>query len=270
MIRRRTLSLAVLVGALAVLVRAEQAGNDVSVPLSDPARPATLNVQAVEGGIVVRGSPRRDVLVSARDRGQERRPPPESDTGLRRLTLPPAFVIQEVENHISLVVQTTDRVIDLDIQVPSRTNLKLATANNGEILVEGVEGDLEISNPNRAITLTRVGGAIVANSVNGRVKATVISVPTRPMAFTSLVGDVDVVFPASMRANLKLRSDSGTVLTDFDLVPLPAPTGVQDARREGGRLRLENNRFIYGAVNGGGPEIELRTFNGNVYARRGQ
>jgi len=266
----RTLRLAVLAGALVIPARAEQAGNDLSIPLSDPARPATLNVQAVEGGIVVRGSTRRDVLVSARERVEKRRPLAGGEAGSRRLALPPAFVVQEAQNHISLVVQTTDRVIDLDIQVPSRTNLTLATANNGEIVVDGVEGDLEISNPNGAITLTRVGGAIVANSVNNRVTATVTSVPTRPMAFTSLVGDVEVVFPASLKANLKLRSDSGAVFTDFDLVPLPSPAGAQDARREGGRLRLENSRSIYGAVGGGGPEIQLRTFNGNVHVRRGQ
>jgi hypothetical protein len=266
---RRIVCLTLLAGALTLVVRAEQSANHVSVPLSDPARPATLKVQAVEGSIMVRGAARQDVLVNARERGQEPRNQSGSGTGLRRLPLPPALAIEEAGNQISLVVQTTDRVIDLDIQVPSRTNLKLATANNGEIVVEGVEGDLEIINANGAITLTRVGGAIVANSVNDRVKATVTSVSTRPMAFTSLVGDVDVTLPASLKANLKLRSDHGTVLTDFDVTPLQPPTSVQDPRREGGRLRIENNRFIYGAVNGGGPEIELRTFNGNVFVRRG-
>jgi hypothetical protein len=269
-VTRRIVCLTLVSGALAVLVRAEQSANPASVPLSDPARPPTLKVQAVEGSIMVRGSARRDVLISGRERGQEPRSQAGGGTGLRRLPLPPALAIEEVGNQISLVVQTTDRVIDLDIQVPSRTNLKLATANNGEIVVDGVEGDLEITNANGAITLTKVGGSIVANSVNDRVKVTVTSVSTRPMAFSSLVGDVDVTFPASLKANLKLRSDHGTVLTDFDLIPLQPPTSVQEPRREGGRLRIENNRFIYGAVNGGGPEIELRTFNGNVYVRRGQ
>ncbi len=27
---------------------------------------------------------------------------------------------------------------------------------------------------------------------------------------------------------------------------------------------------IYGTVNGGGPDFELRTFNGNVYLRKGK
>jgi len=33
---------------------------------------------------------------------------------------------------------------------------------------------------------------------------------------------------------------------------------------------VEINRAIYGNVNGGGPEIELRSFNGSIYLRKGQ
>ena len=33
-------------------------------------------------------------------------------------------------------------------------------------------------------------------------------------------------------------------------------------------FRLAVNRSIQGAVNGGGPEFELRTYNGNIYLRK--
>ena len=39
----------------------------------------------------------------------------------------------------------------------------------------------------------------------------------KPMAFTSLNGEVDVTLPASLKASLKLRSDQGDVYTDFDV-----------------------------------------------------
>jgi putative adhesin len=225
---------------VAVVARAQPPADQVSVPLSDPARPATLTVQAVEGGITVRGSNRLDVLVIARDRARHQRNQGGGGTGLRQLAQPPAFTIQEARNRISIAVQTTIRVIDFEIQVPSRTDLKLATANNGGIVVEGVEGELEINNPNGAITLNRVGGSIVANSVNDHVKATVTSLSMqKPMAFTSLNGHVDVTFPASLKANLKLRSDNGNVLTDFEVTPLQQPTTVEDTRRRGGRFRIQ-------------------------------
>ena len=36
------------------------------------------------------------------------------------------------------------------------------------------------------------------------------------------------------------------------------------------RQRIEINNAIYGSINGGGPDFEMRTFNGNVYVRKGK
>ena len=45
---------------------------------------------------------------------------------------------------------------------------------------------------------------------------------------------------------------------------------VQENRSSNGRYRISRNRSIVGAINGGGPEFELRTFNSNVYVRKGK
>ena len=74
-----------------------------------------------------------------------------------------------------------------------------------------------------------------------------------------------------MKANLKLRTDNGSAFTDFELQMLPQPDRIEieDSRRSArGRYRINVNKVIYGAVNGGGPEIEMRTFNGNIYLRK--
>jgi hypothetical protein len=74
------------------------------------------------------------------------------------------------------------------------------------------------------------------------------------MAFTSMNGEVDVTLPASLKANLKLRSDRGDVFTDFDLQLRPSgPPSVDDQRPRGRRYRVEVDKVIYGSVNGGGP-----------------
>ena len=91
------------------------------------------------------------------------------------------------------------------------------------------------------------------------------------MAFTSLNGTVDVTLPPTTKANLRLRSDNGDVYSDFDVQLAPsAPPMVQESRSSNGRYRISRNRSIVGAINGGGPEFELRTFNSNVYVRKGQ
>ena len=47
------------------------------------------------------------------------------------------------------------------------------------------------------------------------------------------------------------------------------PTQARE-REEGPGTRIELDSSIYGSVNGGGPEFELRTFNGNIYLRKGK
>jgi DUF4097 and DUF4098 domain-containing protein YvlB len=189
---------------------------------------------------------------------------------MRRLTQAAGFSVQEERNEVLIDGASTNRAVDFEIQVPTRTNLKLVTMNNGEIVVEGVEGELEVENTNGPITLTRIAGSAVANSVNGQVLVTLTRVtPDKAMAFTSYNGAVDVTFPASLKANLKLRSDKGDVFSDFDVQLRPNTPVVHETHRASGRFQVEVNSSIQGTVNGGGPEIELRTWNGAVYLRKG-
>jgi DUF4097 and DUF4098 domain-containing protein YvlB len=257
----------VTVGAVLI---AQQPPEQITVPLSDPARPGTLEVELVTGSITVRGSNRKDVLITARPRSDgSARNAGNAPAGLRRLTQTGGFTVREDNNEISVEPTSMNRAVDFEIQVPTRTNLNLETVNGGEIVVEAVEGDLEVENVNGSITLSDIAGSVVANTVNGKVTARLTRLTAqKAMAFTALNGDVDVTLPASAKANLKLRSDNGEVFTDFDIQLRPTPSATTTPRSNG-QFRLEVNNAIFGAVNGGGPEFELRTFNGQVYVRKG-
>jgi Putative adhesin len=258
--------------AWCVVAAAEDSGERTTASFTDPSRPGLVHVGLIQGTITVKGTDRKDVIIEPRSsrvgalsRG------PENPTRMRRLPQQPSITVEEQDNQMSIGSPNVNRTVDLQIEVPKRTNLQLSTVNDGDIRVEGVDGELEIGSVNGAITLSDVGGAVVAHTVNGKVAATVSRVSLeKPMAFTSLNGAVDVTLPASTRANLKLRSDNGTVNTDFQLSTLTQPSAaIEDTHRAGGRYRVEVSKAIYGSLNGGGPEIELRTFNGNVYVRKG-
>jgi DUF4097 and DUF4098 domain-containing protein YvlB len=258
----------------------DSATQRVTMAFSDPAKPGTVEVDVVTGNITIRGTSRRDVQIEAhatpgrpapRRRADDEPPPP----GLRRLTQNSPFNVEEDRNTISIDVDSPVRGMDFTIEVPLRTNLAIETVS-GSITVEGVEGELEVEAVNGPVTLTNVGGSVVAHSVNGKVTATVTrAAPQQPMAFTSLNGAVDVTLPAAIKANLKLRSDQGDVYTDFDLQlrqessnSNPNPNPRVDRSRNGGRDVVDIDNAIYGSVNGGGPDFEMRTFNGNVYVRK--
>jgi hypothetical protein len=242
------------------------------VPLSDPSRPALIDVSLVQGSITVRGTNRKDVLVVARpsvDRSSRR---VDSDAaGLRRIPQTAGFRITEESNRITVSSDNPSRAITFEIEAPARADLKLSTVTGGEILVENIDGDLDISNTNGGITLNSVAGSVDAGTTNGSVRATLTRVTAeRAMAFTSLNGAVDVTLPPATKANLRLRSDHGDVYSDFDVQLAASAPVVQDNRSGNGRYRISRNRSIVGAINGGGPNFELRTFNSNVYVRRGK
>ena len=265
-----------LLGSAGSLVIAQQDPEAVVVAFSDPSRPGKVIAEIVSGGITVKGESRRDVSIATGqvpDKPSVRPQPPQGPAqGLRRLSQSPGFTVEEDRNEMKIEATSFRRRSGVfELRVPARTNLKLSAVNDGVITVENVEGDLEIENVNGPVVLTNVSGSVVANSVNGGVKAQLTRVTAqKAMAFTSLNGNVDVTLPATLKATLKMRSDQGDIFSDFDVQLRSVPTTPNNNPRASGKLRLEVNRSIYGAVNGGGPEIELRTFNGSVFLRKGQ
>src|SRR4026209_2232547 len=180
----------------------------VTVSFSDVGRPGLLDVELLDGSITVKGTNRRDVLFVANSQGardalrrrQQAEPPP----GMRRLTQPAGLAIEERDNRMS-VESSFNRRVDLEIEVPLKTNLKLSVVNGGGIVIDDVEGELEIDNVNGRITLSNVSGSVVAHAVNGSVNATLARPsPNAPMAFTSLNGDINVTLPPTIKANVRL------------------------------------------------------------------
>jgi len=273
-IRQVACAAVLVLGSMPLAARQPAAVDRVTVPLSDPSRPGVIDISLVHGSITVRGTNRKDVLVTARpeaDRPNRRNDP--DATGMRRLPQTAGYKITEEGNRIKVSSDSPNRSLTFEIEAPARTNLKLSTVNGGEILVENIEGDLEVSNVNGSVTLNDVAGSVLAGTTNGSVRATLTRVAAaKEMAFTSLNGAVDVTLPPSTKANLRLRSDHGDVYSDFDvqLAPAAAAPTVQETRSSNGRYRINRNRSIVGTINGGGPEFELRTFNSNVYVRKGR
>jgi hypothetical protein len=82
-------------------------------------------------------------------------------------------------------------------------------------------------------------------------------------------GNVDLTLPATTKANLRIRSDNGDAWTDFDLQQTQvAPPTVEDARNRGGQFRIVTNRTVTATINGGGPDLEVRSLRGNIFIRK--
>ena len=246
-----------------------QSGSDkVSVTLSDPTRPALVKAGLISGGITVKAYDGKEVVVEARVRNRESAP---SDSGPKRLTISTTgLTVEEESNQININTESYARAIDLFISVPVHTSLHLRAVNDGDIVVTGVDGELDVDNVNGSVTLNNIAGSAVAHALNGRLLVTFTHVNQKPMAFSSLNGDIDVTFPADLKANVSLRSDMGDVFSDFDVQMQAASSRpiVEDSRGHGGKYRVKIDKTVRGTINGGGAELQFTNFNGQIYIRK--
>src|SRR6266404_5816882 len=260
---------AVTLGFGAGTTPAQTGGDRIPVTLSDPSRPARVKVGMVNGGITVKAYEGKEVVVEARVRGHENS---RNEGGPKRLAISTTGLsVEEENNEVNINTESYMHPIDVSVSVPVHTSLKLRAVNDGDIVVTGVEGELDVDDINGAVTLNNVSGSVVAHALNGHVHATLTRVdPQKAMAFSSLNGDIDVTFPADLKANVSIRSDQGDVFSDFD-VQLKAASSqpvVEDSRGKGGKYRVKIDKTVHGTINGGGPEIQFRNFQGQIYIRK--
>jgi DUF4097 and DUF4098 domain-containing protein YvlB len=247
-----------------------QAGLDrIPVRLSDPSRPAHVKVSMVNGGITVKAYEGKEVIVEARARNRENS---REEGGPKRLAISTTGLsVEEENNEVNINTESYMRPIDVTVSVPVHTSLKLRAVNDGDIVITGVEGELDVDDVNGSVTLNNVSGSAVAHALNGHLHATFVRVdPQKAMAFSSLNGDIDVTFPADLKANVSIRSDRGDVFSDFD-VQLKAAASqpeVEDSRGKGGKYRVKIDKTVHGTINGGGPEMQFRNFQGAIYIRK--
>jgi Toastrack DUF4097 len=250
--------------------------NPITVPFSDPSKPGLVKLSLLSGNVTIRTHNGKDVIVqtkaTSRNNGRTGRRQTEAEAqGLHKLEAVSAGLTVEEESNVMTVSSSHMNDVELDIQVPVRTNLKLNIVNGDKMTVDGVDGDIEANNNNGDIMLNNVSGSVLAHSLNGDVTVSMkVVTANKPMSFVSLNGKVDVTLPPDTKANLKLRTDNGDVFTDFDvqIKPNSTPPVVEDTRKTGGRYRIQVEKSVLGAINGGGPDFDLHTFNGNVYIRK--
>ncbi len=255
-------------------------GGKLTVPLHDPSRPAQIRAQLLSGGITITGYDGRDVLVETHGGGKAKRGRRSDDDedssphGMHKLEIPGGNMgldIVEEDNVVTIKSTTWSGDGGLVIMVPRRSSLQLKCVNNGDIEVSGVEGEVDAENLNGRITLNNVSGSVVAHSLNGEVKASMDRVdPNKAMSFSTMNGNIDVTLPKDVKANLRMKTDNGDIYSDFDVklsAERSAQTETSGNPREG-RYHVRVDKALRGTVNGGGPEFQLISFNGQIYLRQ--
>jgi len=204
--------------ALAPLARAgEDEGSTATVKLSAPGKPATLSLDMPWADIHILGVDGDTVTVASslnKKSAQPGRP-----GALRRLDDEVSFELVEKDNVVTLRLAGENpwagHDAEFKISVPRAMALNIKTEFGGDLVVQGVEGDVEVNNMNGEVRLDGLVGSAVINTMNGEVRAVYAKVPEKPVSITSMNGEVDLRLPSDTKANVRLRTHNGSILTDF-------------------------------------------------------
>lgn len=242
--------------------------SEFAVPLSDPSKRCRIEATVNFGSIKIKGTSRKDVLVkySAKDEDDERA---KTKDGLRKIgSGGMELEVSEHGNTVSMKSGSWASQLTLEIEVPAGADISAKAHNDGDIIISDIQGESELTNHNGSIIATNISGSVLATTYNGEVTVSFLRVKEdTPMSFTTYNGDVDISFPSSVKATLKMKTQHGDIYSDFDVVfKNTGPVEKRDSKA--GVYKVVIDEWKRGDINGGGPEMTLRNYNGDIYIRK--
>jgi hypothetical protein len=263
-----------------------QTPNEFTVPLTDPAKRGKLKAHLNYGSITVKGSSRKDVLVKYKmiddnkecddcddhdndNHNDHNNSNKTSKSGLRRIGGGGMDLeVIESNNYVKVQSDSWNHKINLEIEVPTGMDLEVHTYNDGDLMITNIQGELALTNYNGEITALNISGSVIATTYNGEIKVTFDKVADNtPMSFSTYNGDIDLTFPSTLKASLKMKTEQGEILTDFDVnMVSTGPVTQKDASR--GYTRIKIDDWKRGNVNGGGAEFTMKNYNGDILIRK--
>jgi hypothetical protein len=208
---------AILISGQAVRADDDDATTTTRIKFSDPAKPGTLNASLPWADVQITGTNGDEIVVTstlAQKGKKEDRP-----DGLRRLDDEVSFELLEKNNTATLRVSGDNawsaHGAEFKVQVPHNTSLVLRTEAGGDMKIENIDGDIDISSVNGEVVLNDIGSSAVVNTMNGEIRASFKAAPVKAVSLSSMNGEISVRIPGDSKANVRMRSHNGAILTDF-------------------------------------------------------
>jgi len=211
-----------------VLLSAARAADDsvTTIKFSDPAKPGTLKIVLAHGDLHIKGDDSAEISVKSDVKPVTHKPRKD---GLREIAAASSYNLREKDNVVTLDALPDGgwpgTPSDFRITVPRATTVVVASSLGGDITCTGVSGDLEIKCMSGEIKLEDITGSALVETMNGEIHASVRELHDgKPLSFTSMNGEVVLRVPADAKANVRLRTQNGSILTDFDDTALVTKT----------------------------------------------
>ncbi len=172
------------------------------------------------------------------------------------------------EGSTTKVTKVNKRDGNYKIKVPKNISLTITEMSwhgGNDFKISDIEGDIEVEAKTSNVVIRNLNGSVVAHNTSGDIDVIFSKVNAdKPTSITNVSGEVDVTLPADTKANVKTKSISGEVYTDFDI----ALANKKNGEKAKGMDWIGGGYEAKGTIGGGGVEMRLESISGNVYIRK--
>jgi len=137
--------------------------------------------------------------------------------------------------------------VEYTLTVPRFASIDGLDLVNGDLLIHGVEGDIDADTVNGSIVVRGAAGEIELETVNGGIELELGSAVSKDVTLGSVNGTIEVFLTGS--AEIRAETVNGRISNDFGIE-------VKKGKYVGSSMN--------GTIGGGGPTIELETVNGRI------
>ncbi|MCH6257049.1 DUF4097 domain-containing protein [Puniceicoccaceae bacterium K14] len=279
----KTLSLSILLSIFATSQITASEYTEVTEKSFDAAAIRNLEIKTIAGYIKVFGEEREDISITRKatvrnvreSRAKAYLENIETETTIDGETLAISYQLEDKPSSISISLELrlpqnivthlktsggSIRVEDMDADVTAKTsggnmtfnqikaNLTARTSG-GDIKVDNVSMDANIHTSGGNLSLKNLNGNVTAKTSGGYIEAEILNPITKNSSFKTSGGNIKLKLVEDSAFHLAAQATGGRIHSDFKV-----DSQVDD-----------KSRSIEGNVNGGGPDLELKTSGGNIH-----
>ena len=152
---------------------------------------------------------------------------------------------------------------DYIVKVPYGTRLDISNVNKGDVRIIDTRSMVSASNVNGSVYLEKTSAVKKVSAVNGKVECEITDKPTQDCFFNTVNGEIKIITPSSLSADVSYTTMHGDFYTDYDIELLPYRTESTKNTTEGGtEYRIEKDPQF--RIGNGGVHMLFTTINGDM------
>ncbi|MEQ9229578.1 MAG: DUF4097 family beta strand repeat-containing protein [Cyclobacteriaceae bacterium] len=151
------------------------------------------------------------------------------------------------------------------LKIPKTSMISANTVNDGEVIVENIQGEVKVGNVNGGVEVKNVYRLAGASTVNGDVKINFLRAPKEAINFRTVNGDFQLEFPKDFAATVYFDSMNGEMYSSFDYEDAKPKVETSNGGK-GAKYKISSKTGVI--IGSGGPELNFSSINGNVYLRK--